>query len=144
VLKERSLIMSAVIYTAMTPDSQPEAGMTLVSGATQLNRGSGGMPEDTPSEQTAQTVLQPPHFKVRGPRGAPKKAEAEKTRTRWAEMGKPAKLTARVCDELAMHTYPGEYAKAERRSPARKRLRDRVAQQVRALMKKPGAPAAAI
>jgi len=77
------------------------------------------------------------------PRGAPKKDVAEKTRAQWAEMGKPPKLNAAVCDALAEHSYPDEYAKARLRSRARKTLRDRVAQQVRPFMNKPdpGVPA---
>lgn len=68
-------------------------------------------------------------------RGAPKKPEAEKTRAHWVKMGRP-RLTAGVCDELAQHTYPGDYARAERYSTARKTLRDRVARQVRPLINK--------
>lgn len=69
------------------------------------------------------------------PRGAPRKAVAEKTRAHWAEMGRP-KLTAKVCDALAKHTYADEYAKATLRSPLRKRLRDRVRRQVKPLIAK--------
>jgi hypothetical protein len=69
------------------------------------------------------------------PRGAPKKPTAEKTRARWKEMGN-RELTASVCDELAEHTYPEEYAKAKPYSPARKKLRDRVRGQVRRLNNK--------
>jgi hypothetical protein len=83
-------------------------------------------------------------LRVRGPRGAPKKPEAEKTRAKWAEMGKPSKLTAEVCEALARHTYGPEYDKAKPRSPARRTLHDRVAQQVRPLMKKPSPPASPI
>jgi hypothetical protein len=73
-------------------------------------------------------------------RGAPKKAEAEKTRARWAEMGKP-KLAAPVCEELANYTYPDEYAKTKSHSPARKKLRDRIRRQVTPLINK-GTPVA--
>jgi len=55
-------------------------------------------------------------------------------------MGSPKILNAGVCDELAQHSYPDEFAKAPLRLPLRKRLRDRVAQQVKRLMKK-GRPA---
>lgn len=76
------------------------------------------------------------------PRGAPRKPEADKTRVHWETIGKPMKLTAKVCDALAEHSYPDEYAKAKLRTPARKRLRDRVSQQVRRLMIKAPASAA--
>jgi hypothetical protein len=75
------------------------------------------------------------------PRGAPKKPEAEKTRARWAEMGRPTKLTAKVCDELAEHTYPDEYART--RPQARKTLRDRVRRHVTPLISKPAGAAPA-
>lgn len=68
-------------------------------------------------------------------RGAPSKPEAEKTRIYWAKIGKPLRLDAKVCDVLAEHSYPNEYAKAKLHTPARKRLRDRVSQQVRRLLK---------
>jgi hypothetical protein len=73
--------------------------------------------------------------KPKGRRGAPKKPEAEKTRTHWVHIGKPTKLTVEVCDKLAQHSYPDLYAKTKPRSKARKTLRDRVAQQVRPLIK---------
>ena len=58
------------------------------------------------------------------PRGTPKKPEAEKTREHWAGTGSPRVLNAKVCDELAQHSYPDQYAKTTLRSPARKKLRD--------------------
>ena len=92
-------------------------------------------PEARPA--SAQEIQEP---LLQKPRGAPKKAEAQKTRTRWEGMGSPKILNAGVCDELAQHSYPDEFAKAPLRLPLRKRLRDRVAQQVKRLMKK-GRPA---
>jgi hypothetical protein len=75
------------------------------------------------------------------PRGAPKKPIAEMTRARWEEIGRP-ELTGKVCDELAKFSYRGEYGRTRPGSKGRKRLRDRVGRQVRALMKKsPTAPA---
>jgi hypothetical protein len=81
-------------------------------------------------------------FKVRGPRGAPKKPVAETTRARWVEIGKP-QLTADVRDHLAEFSYPTEFARATLYSRERKKLRDRVAKQVKPLIKKaaPAAPA---
>ena len=80
------------------------------------------------------------HVKVRGTPGAPKKTEAEKTRALWVKMGKPTRLTAEVCDALAKDTYAAEFSKAPPRSPARRKLRDRVAQQIRPLLKKQAPP----
>jgi hypothetical protein len=90
------------------------------------------------------TWLAEQDFRVKGKPGAPKKAEADKTRAHWAEIGRPEKLTAEVCDLLAKHTYPGEYAKAKLRSPARKRLRDRVRRQVRPMIARAASAASAI
>lgn len=69
--------------------------------------------------------------KPKKPSGAPKKPVADKTRALWAEMGKPTRLNKEVCDKLAQHSYPEEYAKTKLHSPARRTLRDRVARQVR-------------
>ncbi len=72
-------------------------------------------------------------------RGAPKRPEAEKTRNHWIKLGRP-QLDKNVKDSLAQHTYPEEYAKAARYSAGRKKLRDRVAGQVKPLLVK-AAPA---
>ena len=81
-------------------------------------------------------------LRVRGARGAPKKAQAEMTRARWEEIGKP-QLTAEVRDRLAEFSYPTEFARAKLYSKERKKLRDRVAKQVKPLINKaaPAAPA---
>ena len=92
-----------------------------------------GLPAGAPSV-SLKPIVAPTLGGIR-PRGAPKKPAAEKTRARWREMGNP-KLTKPVCEELAKHTYPAEYAKAKLHSPpARKKLHDRVRRQVRLISK---------
>jgi hypothetical protein len=76
-----------------------------------------------------------PKPQVQKARGAPKKKEAEKTRAKWLQMGRP-QLTATVLDELSKHSYPDEFAKASLHSKPRRRLRDRIRRQVRMPIKK--------
>jgi hypothetical protein len=64
------------------------------------------------------------------------------TRAHWEQFGRP-QLTAEVCDRLAKLSYPAEFATAKLYSKKRKRLRDRVGKQVRAIISKTRATTAA-